>query len=204
MTERKLRIGLFGGSFDPVHNAHVALARTALDRLELDQLRWLPAGQPWQKTDHTLAPAEHRVAMLKLALGDELRYMLDQRELYRTGPSYTIDTLHELQDGTDAAEWFLIIGQDQYSRLHTWHQWEELLGEVTLAVAGRAGETPRASSEVAAVPHRCVPLPLPAMDVSATRVRDELAQGRSIEGLVPAAVARYIAQHHLYRGTHLN
>jgi len=194
------RIGLFGGSFDPVHSAHVALARLALQHLALDEMRWLPAGRPWQKAHRALAADEHRVAMLKLAIGREPRFVLDERELHRAGPSYTIDSVLELQAEEPAAEWFLVIGQDQHVRLHTWHRWQELLARVTLAVAPRAGESGQASPQVAALPHAEVALP--AMPVSATDIRERLARGEGIDGLVPPAVARYIEQHHLYqRGT---
>jgi len=194
------RIGLFGGSFDPVHSAHVALARLALQHLALDEVRWLPAGRPWQKADRELAPDAHRVAMLELAIGHEPRFVLDERELHRAGTSYTIDSVLELQAEEPGTEWFLIIGQDQYARLHTWHRWQELLSRVTLAVAPRAGESAEAAPQVAALPHTKVALP--AFAVSATDIRERLARGGGIDGLVPPAVARYIEQHHLYqRGT---
>jgi nicotinate-nucleotide adenylyltransferase len=190
------RIGLFGGSFDPVHSAHVALARLALEHLALDELRWLPAGRPWQKADRTLAADAHRVAMLELAIDGEPRFVIDERELHRAGPSYTIDSVLELQAERPGSGLFLVIGQDQYVRLPTWHRWHELLSRVTLAVAPRDGETAPVPAEIAALPHAEVALP--AMAVSATDIRERIAQGRSIEGLVPPLVARYIDQHQLY------
>jgi nicotinate-nucleotide adenylyltransferase len=98
------RIGLFGGSFDPVHNAHVALARSALEALALDEVRWIPAGHPWQKT-RTLADAAHRQAMVALAIEDEPRFVLDPIELQRPGPSYMLDTVTELQAAQPDAQW---------------------------------------------------------------------------------------------------
>jgi nicotinate-nucleotide adenylyltransferase len=192
------RIGLFGGSFDPVHVAHVALARVAEDTLRLDRLCWLPAGDAWQK-DRALTDASHRVAMLQLATAGEPRWVIDERETRRAGPSYTIETVLELQAAHPGAEWFVVIGQDQYARLHTWHRWRELLPRVTWAVAGRAGEEPRACAEVAALPHRVQPLPLPPLHVSATDIRARRARGEGIDGLVPPAVAAYIERNHLYR-----
>jgi nicotinate-nucleotide adenylyltransferase len=106
------RIGLFGGSFDPVHNAHLALAHSALQALKLDELRWQPAGQPWQKA-RALTPAVHRQAMIRLAIAGEPRFVLDRIELEREGPSFTLDTVRTLQDQEPQAQWFLIIGQDQ-------------------------------------------------------------------------------------------
>lgn len=193
------RIGLFGGSFDPVHIAHVALARVALEQLALDEVRWIPAGRPWQKA-RNLAPAADRAAMVELAIADEPRFVLDRCEIMRSGASYTFDTVRELQAGQAAAQWFLIIGQDQYASLHTWLGWQKLLERVTLAVANRPGLLPQASPEVQRVAHQTVGLPM--MDISSTDIRARVAAGLSITSLVPAAVARYIDQHHLYRGTH--
>jgi nicotinate-nucleotide adenylyltransferase len=192
------KIGLLGGSFDPPHNAHLALARSALDHLSLDEVRWLPAGLQWQKARQP-TPAHHRLAMVALAIAGEPRFVLDDRELRRQGPSYTVDTVRELQ-AEESAEWFLLVGQDQYANLHTWHDWRELLPRVTLAVASREGIAPTPPAALAAVPHRVVALPMPRMDISATEIRARAAQGRDIGDMVPAAVARYIDQHLLYRG----
>jgi len=195
------RIGLFGGSFDPVHNAHLALAQVALDQLRLDELRWIPAGQPWQK-DRAITPAADREAMVALAIPHEPRFKLERSELQRGGPSYTLDTVRELQaaDARTTAQWFLIIGQDQYARIHTWHGWEELLQRVTLAVASREGQAPKPSDEAASVAHSVVALALPRTDIAATEIRQRIAEGRGFTGMVPDAVERYIDQHHLYRG----
>ena len=193
------RIGIFGGSFDPVHNAHLALAHVALDHLQLDQLLWVPVGQPWQKSG-VLALASDRAAMVALAVVQEPRFRLERCELRRPGPSYTVDTVRELQEreAGEAGAWFLIIGQDQFAQFHTWQGWEDLVRLVTLAVANRAGEVPRANPEVAAASSTVVELPLPPTDVSATAVRLRIALGQSIAAMVPPAVARYIEQHHLY------
>jgi len=192
------RIGLFGGSFDPVHLAHVALARTALDQLALDEVRWIPAGRQWQKV-RALTPATHRAAMVQLAIADEPRFTLDRCEIDRSGASYTYDTVRDLQAAAPGNTWVLIIGQDQYAGLHTWLQWQKLLQRVTVAVANRPGAAPQASPEVAAVPHEAVALPM--MDISSTDIRARVAAGHSVDALVPPAVARYIDLNHLYRGT---
>lgn len=194
------RIGLFGGSFDPVHNAHVALARTALDQLALDEVWWIPAGSAWQKTG-AAADAEHRAAMVALAIAGEPRFRLERCEIERAGPSYTIDTVRTLQQRAPGTAWTLILGQDQYAGLPTWHEWRELASCVMLAVAGRAGAAPQAPPALAAVPHRTVPLAMPPMAVSATEIRARIARGDGIGTMVPPAVARYIDRHHLYRGT---
>jgi len=190
------RIGIFGGSFDPVHNAHLALARVALSELALDELRWVPVGEPWQKS-RRITSAVHREAMVRIAIEGEGRFVLDRRELERDGPSYTIDTVRALQADEPAARWFLVIGQDQYAGFHTWHGWQELLARVTIAVADRPDASPLADPQVRAFEHEAVHLPL--MDVSSTEIRERLQAGLAIADLVPPGVARYIDLHHLYR-----
>jgi nicotinate-nucleotide adenylyltransferase len=189
------RIGLFGGSFDPVHNAHVALATTALDQLSLDELRWIPVCQPWQKT-RRLAPAADREAMVRLAIAGEPRFVLDRIELRRGGPTFTLDTVRELVAAEPGRQWFLILGQDQYASLHTWRDWPELLGLVTLAIANRPGAAIAVNPQIAKAEHRVVRLPM--MNVSSTEIRRRVAAGEPIADLVPDAVAGYIEAHRLY------
>ena len=196
MSNNTPRIGIFGGSFDPVHNAHVALAQVALAELQLAELLWVPAGQPWQKP-RGLAPAADREAMVRLAIAGEPRFKLSRIELERTGPSYTLDTVRALQAERPDAQWFLVIGQDQYAGFHTWHGWQELLGRVTLAIADRPEARHTVDPQVLAVAHAAVALPM--MDVSSTDIRARVVHGQGINDLVPAPVARYIARHHLYQ-----
>jgi nicotinate-nucleotide adenylyltransferase len=197
-TEVK-RIGLFGGSFDPVHNAHLALARRSLDQLPLDELRWVPTGQAWQKA-RPLTGAAHREAMLQRAIAGEPRFVLERCELERPGSSYTLDTVRELQAAQPDAAWFLLIGQDQFAGLHTWFGFEELLQRVTLAVAQRPDAAPGADARVLGAPR--LTLALPPTAISATGIRHRVAAGLDIGALVPPAVAHYIHQHRLYRGPH--
>ncbi|MES2958744.1 MAG: nicotinate-nucleotide adenylyltransferase [Pseudomonadota bacterium] len=189
------RIGLLGGTFDPVHNAHVALACIALDTLALDELRWVPAGDPWQKT-RRITSNIHRLAMLKLALAGEPRFVLERCEIDRVGPSYTLDTVKALREREPDAQWFLVVGQDQFANLHTWHGWQELLSLVTLAIAARPGAAQLADAQVQAQAYQV--LPLPSMDVAATAIRERVARGERVDHLLPPAVARYIGQHGLY------
>ncbi len=199
------RIGLMGGSFDPVHAAHVALADEALRTLALDEVRWIPVGQPWQKS-RQLAPAADRLAMVQAATAHEPRFVVDDLELRRAGPSYTLDTVCTLQaQAAEAglqADWFLIMGQDQYANFPTWHGWVELLERVTLAVACRGAVAPQAPMALQSHPHRQVTLGLPPMHVSSTEIRARLDRGEDPLSLAPAlvspAVARYIANHQLY------
>ena len=190
------RVGLFGGSFDPVHEAHVALARRALDQLRLDEVRWIPIGQPWHKS-RTLTDAADREAMVRLAVAGEPRFVIDRIELRRRGVSYTLDTVRELVAAEPGTEWVLILGQDQYASLHTWRDWRELLARVTLAIANRPDAEPAVNPQIARVPHQMVSLPM--MDISSTEVRRRVAAGEPIAGLVPDLVAGYIERRQLYR-----
>ncbi|MCW5662299.1 MAG: nicotinate-nucleotide adenylyltransferase [Piscinibacter sp.] len=190
------RIGLFGGTFDPPHNAHVALAHRALVDLALDELRWIPAGQPYQKV-RAITPAAQREAMVREAIAGEPRFVLERCELERSGPSYTIDTVRALQARQPGAQWFLLVGADQYAGLPSWRDWRDLIARVTLAVAQRPGAAVPASAELRAVPVAAVALP--PMDVSASVIRDRVAAGAPITDLVPPGVASYIDRHHLYR-----
>ncbi len=192
------RVGLFGGSFDPVHDAHVALASAALATLALDAVYWIPAGLAWQKGAGA-TPGTHRAAMVELAIADEPHFRLERCELVRAGPSYTIATVLELGAREPGTEWWLLIGQDQLARLPTWQRWRELVALVQIAVAARAGEAVRAPPDVIAAGASLHELPLPPLAISATDIRASVAAGKPIASLVPAAVAGYIAEHGLYR-----
>ena len=196
MSEAQRRVGLFGGTFDPVHTAHVALAQAALNAFALDEVRWIPTGQPWQK-GWSITDAVHREAMVRLAIEGEPRFKLDRIEIERQGPSYTLDTVQALVAAEPGTEWVLIIGQDQYAGLHTWRDWPVLLGQVTLAVANRPGIVREPDPAVQRFEHKAVPLPM--LDVSSTAIRDDVAAGQDYQQLVPPPVARYIESHGLYQ-----
>jgi nicotinate-nucleotide adenylyltransferase len=190
------RVGLFGGSFDPVHNAHVALATLALAQLQLDEVRWIPVGRGAQRS-RLLRRLADRAAMVRLAIAGEPRFVVDRIELRRRGISYTLDTVRELDAAEPGNEWVLILGQDQYATLHTWRDWRELVARVTLAIANRPDIDAAPNPQIARVPHQMVSLPM--MDVSSTEVRRRVAAGESIASLVPPAVASYIERRQLYR-----
>ncbi len=201
MSARR-RIGIFGGAFDPPHQAHVALARSAVQQLDLDELRVFPTGQAWHKA-RALSPAEHRLAMSRDAFSHVQRAIVDDRELRRDGPTYTVDTLRELRAEHPGDELILVIGADQAEALHTWRESAEILRLATIGVAARARPDPDAPPfDTAALPAgswRAVELP--PMPVSATQIRALVAAGQGIDQLVPPAVASYIARHHLYTST---
>lgn len=193
------RIGVYGGSFDPPHLAHLALARVARNALGLDELRLLPAGKPWQKAGRIHADAAQREAMLRLLMAGEPGLVLDPRELRREGPSYTVDSLRELATEFPGAALFLVIGADQFGQLDTWHEADAIPQLATLAVAAREGQTPKPPAAWAARQLDWRELPLPRIDISATLVRHLAAAGSPIAPLVGEAVAGYIDQHQLYR-----
>ncbi|MGH8687578.1 MAG: nicotinate (nicotinamide) nucleotide adenylyltransferase [Burkholderiales bacterium] len=178
-------IGLFGGTFDPVHNAHLAMARAALDQLALERVVFLPTGAPRYRAP-AIASAAQRVAMLRLAIEGEPRFAIDERELAPGHSGYTVDTVASL-----GYRPVLLLGADQYAKFETWHRWRDLLALAELAVFARPGwREGRAPAR-----H----LPFAAMEVSASDVRARLARAESIAGLVPGEVERYLRREGLYR-----
>ncbi len=202
------RIGVFGGAFDPPHNAHVALATAALAQFGLDALHIIPTGQAWHKARALSAP-EHRLAMARLAFENLRGVVVDDRELRRAGPTFTIDTLQALQAENPQARLYLIIGADQFAAFRQWHRWREILDIAIICIAARGQSTPDMPGfdaqfdEDAGRRHCFLTLELPLMPISATRIRDSIASADSsvaeIARSVPEAVARYIWLHQLYR-----
>ncbi|WP_085315630.1 nicotinate (nicotinamide) nucleotide adenylyltransferase [Derxia lacustris] len=202
------RIGVFGGTFDPPHAAHLALAAAALDRLQLDRLLFVVSGSPWQK--HGVSPAPDRLKMMELALAQapaalRERAEVERCELDRAGPSYTADTLALLRRryGPDAVL-MLLIGSDQFRNLPSWHRYDELPALAHIAVADRAGMPadhlpPRTLP--AGVAGGTVSFEMPAIDLSATALRTALAAGdrHSIAAMIAPDVLDYIDAHRLYR-----
>lgn len=193
------KLGLFGGAFDPPHNAHVALARAAVEQLALDRLHILPTGHAWHK-QRGLTAAAHRLAMAREAFGSIPGVFIDERELHRPGATYTVDTLHELAAEEPTAEWHLVMGEDQAAGFSGWRDWEEVARLAVLCVAQRGDDAEQGLEHLQALPGvRVRPLVLPRMAESATDIRARLTAGRDIAQLVPAGVARYIDHHRLYR-----
>ena len=134
MTQATQRLGIFGGSFDPPHTAHIALARHAVAQFNLDELRILPTGDAWHKM-RSLTPSPHRLAMTRLAFADVPHAVVDSREIDRSGATYTVDTLLELKSEVPQAALFLFIGADQAHAFKTWHRWADILALATVVVA---------------------------------------------------------------------
>lgn len=194
------RVGMFGGSFDPPHLTHVALARAALAQAGLQALHVCPTGQAWHKARQPSA-AVHRLAMASLAFADVPGVQVDARELQREGPTYTLDTLRELQREHPGARLVLLIGTDQAAALPSWHGWQQILQMAAVLVATRAGLPAFDPQTLPGLPAEASfeTLVLPPADTSATDIRARAARGEDISALVPPAVARYIDQHQLYR-----
>lgn len=200
---RPRRTGLLGGSFDPVHYAHLGLAQAALQHLDLDLIELLPAAAPWQRQPLG-ASAAHRLAMLNLAVADVAQLYINTLELERDGPTYTVDTLRLLGAGEDANHAYTwLLGSDQLANFCTWQGWREIIRRVTLAVARRPGSPLQAPAELAAElrahDRQLLELPFTPSTISATAIRQRMAAGLSLEGLTPPAVAQYIHTHSLYR-----
>jgi len=199
---RQLRLGVFGGAFDPPHLTHRALVEAALAQLQPDRLHIVPTGNAWHKT-RNLSPAAHRVAMAQLAFGDLPQVQIDTLEVERAGPSYTIDTLRALSSDNPGAALFLIIGQDQAAALSRWHEWRAIVDMAMICVAERAD--PESDAPAFAPPQglqaRFRTLELPISAISATDIRQRAGAGLGIDPLVCAPVARYIVLHRLYQAT---
>jgi nicotinate-nucleotide adenylyltransferase len=190
---------MFGGAFDPPHRAHVALAQAAVRQLALDRLYVFPTGDAWHR-DHQPGPAEHRLAMARLAFAQVPGVQVDDREIRRAGPTYSVDTLRELQAEHPGAQLHLLMGEDQAASFTRWHAWQDILQMAFLCVAGR--DSGAGLQALQALPGaRIEVLQLPRMPESATEIRARLTRGQDIADLVEPAVARYIDSHHLYPST---
>ena len=197
-----MRLGLLGGTFDPVHRGHLTLARAGRDELGLDEVLFLPAGQPWRKAGQMIASNEHRLAMLRRALEGEAAFQVSRLELERPGPSYTADTLEALRDDRPEDELFFLLGEDALMDLPNWERPRRILELTRLAVARRADSSPEALEEaerrLPGLGERVVWLKMPAVAVSATEIRERVREGQPIGGLVPATVEEYIRKQGLY------
>ncbi len=192
-------IGILGGSFDPVHNGHLAIASLVRDHLRLPTILFIPAALPPHKSLTVHATAEQRLAMLELATEQVRGTRVHRCEIERGGTSYTVDTLMSLRGEYHGQELFYIIGSDNLAEIPTWHRYREILSMVTLCVVHRPGYSMRPGAAVADA--RITSMPSPEWGVSSTMVRRYLLQDYSCEGLVPRSVLCYIRDHGLYQGT---
>jgi nicotinate-nucleotide adenylyltransferase len=211
-------VGILGGTFDPVHYGHLRLAEEMLELAKLRQIRFIPAGTPPHR-DVPQVSAQHRSAMVRLAIADQPAFMLDTREVERTEPCYTVETLNEIRAELGATQPLcLLMGGDAFLELHTWHEWERLFELAHIVVGYRPGfpiedrihtATPAlrrhylqrlcVADALSQQPAgRITVLAIPELEISATLIRSRVAENRSIRYLLPNAVIAYIHQHSLY------
>ena len=210
------RLGLYGGSFNPIHGGHLIVARAIAERLDLERLVFLPSARPPHKDGETLAAPAHRAEMVRLAIEGEPVFELSDFDLTREGPSYTIDTAAHFRElhGSDAAlHW--IIGADSLAELTTWHRVGALVDTCRIITAARPGrhcsessgtreridwnQLRTALSEAQIAGLKADVLETPVIEISSTDVRKRIRQGKSIRYLVPDRVRTYIEEHGLYR-----
>lgn len=199
-----MKLGVLGGTFDPIHLGHLILGEETRVQLGLDRVLFLPAGDPWRKAGRRITPREHRLAMTQIATADNPYFTVSRLEIDRPGPSYTAETLVLLsQEYGPETELYFILGRDALADLPYWRDPARILALAVLAVAERPGWTaaqqPELEAYLRSLGARIIPLEMPLLAISATRLRERLAAGLSVRYQVPDAVLDYIAQHGLYR-----
>jgi len=199
-----MNIGILGGTFDPVHMGHLVIAEEARVKLGLGEILFVPAGQPWFKVGqgHTIAPATHRLEMLRLAIADNPCFKLCTLEVERSGPSYSIDTITTLRNQLGEQPLFFILGSDSLAGFHLWKEPDRLVQMCQLVVVPRSGlNLPELESLEPLIPgltHSVIELVAPIIEISSSKIRQRIAQGLSIRYLVPGLVGKYIAEQKLY------
>lgn len=189
-----MRIGVFGGTFDPPHTGHLIVASVAFDALRLDRLIFVPAGVPPHKLGAVVASAEQRLEMVRRAVADDPRFEVDDLELRRQGASYTVDTLRALRAREPEAELFFLLGADQLRELHGWREPDEVARLARLAVLSRGGDAiPDAGR------YRITPVAVPRIDLAATEIRRRVRAGESVRYMVPEGVRKMLERERLYR-----
>ncbi|UCE97548.1 MAG: nicotinate-nucleotide adenylyltransferase [Dehalococcoidia bacterium] len=199
-----MKTGILGGTFDPVHSGHLKVAVVVKDELNLDEVIFIPAGNPWLKADNIVLPVEHRLNMLRLAISGHPHFWISTLELERTGPTYSVDTLNEMRrEMADEKEFYFILGWDNLAQLHCWHQPQHLISLCHLVAVPRIGYPfPNLASIEVAIPgitQRLIVLNQPYIDISASATRQMVRQGLPISHLVPKAVEKYIQDNRLYQ-----
>lgn len=198
-----MKVGVLGGTFDPVHNGHITMAEEVMAALRLDRVIFVPAGQPWLKADSPITPVKHRAEMVRLAIAGRAGFELSLVEVERPGPSFTIDTIDDLRKQLgDEAELYFIIGWDSLAQMPQWKDVGRLVKLCRMVSVPRPGwEMPdlrKLEELIPGISQSLILLDKPVIDISATDIRRRVAGDLSLRGLVPEAVADYIRQHKLY------
>ncbi|AIT61628.1 nicotinate-nucleotide adenylyltransferase [Corynebacterium doosanense] len=194
----RARIGIMGGTFDPIHHGHLVAASEVAHRFALDRVIFVPTGQPWQKSEKEVSPAEHRYLMTVIATASNPRFEVSRVDIDRDGPTYTVDTLRDLRALHPDAEFFFITGADALGSILSWHEWEAMFDEATFVGVTRPGYT---LSEDMLPPEKQKLVELidvPAMAISSTDCRERAMSGLPVWYLVPDGVVQYIAKNSLY------
>jgi nicotinate-nucleotide adenylyltransferase len=192
------RVGVMGGTFDPIHHGHLVAASEVQSWFGLDEVVFVPTGQPWQKSDRLVSPAEHRYLMTVIATASNPRFTVSRVDIDRGGPTYTIDTLRDLQrPDTDL---YFITGADALAEIFTWRDADELFALAHFVGCTRPGYTMDEADLGDIPPDRVTILEIPALAISSTECRERCAKGEPVWYLVPDGVVQYIAKHHLYQG----
>ncbi len=190
----KIRLGVMGGTFDPIHFGHLVAASEAASALKLDRVIFVPTGEPWQK--QTITDAEHRYRMTQLAIAGNQHFDISRVDVDRPGPTYSVDTLRDMHAQHQDAELFFITGADSISQIGTWKDSEQIWPLAHLVGVTRPGH----SLQVPKSPHGAVSLlEIPALAISSTDIRARVKAGKPIDYLLPQAVINYIHQNNLYR-----
>jgi len=199
-----MKVGILGGTFDPIHTGHILIAEEARLKLELARIIFVPAGQPWLKMKRQITPAVHRVEMVKLAIAGNASFELSTVEVDRAGPSYSVDTVDILHRQLGAAaSIFFLVGWDSLAELPQWHEPARLIQLCHLVAVTRSGlsrpDLKSLESSVPGINRSVVWLDIPPIDISSSDIRERVARGLSIRGLVPESVESYIKENKLYR-----
>jgi len=195
-----LRLGVMGGTFDPVHHGHLVTAEEALVQFELDRVVFIPTGRPWMKEGRQVSPAEDRYLMTVIATASNPRFSVSRLEVEREGPTYTVDTLRALADEHPDAELFFVTGADAMLEILHWKDTHEILSLAHFIAATRPGYDLSAfEAEQAAANARVSMMQVPALAISSTDIRERVRDGRPIRYLVPEGVKSYIEKAGLYR-----
>lgn len=190
------RVGVMGGTFDPVHHGHLVAASEVQSAFDLDEVVFVPTGQPWQKSSRDVAPAEHRYLMTVIATASNPRFTVSRVDIDRTGPTYTIDTLRDLSAQRPGVELFFITGADALAQILSWKDSDEIFDLAHFIGVTRPGHT----LDDAGLPQDRVSLmEVPAMAISSTDCRVRVAKGEPVWYLVPDGVVQYIGKYGLYR-----
>ena len=197
-TSKSMRLGVMGGTFDPIHHGHLVAASEAAHRFELDEVVFVPTGQPWQKAGRKISPAEDRYLMTVVATASNPQFNVSRVDIDRGGPTYTIDTLRDLREEYPNAELFFITGADALSSIMSWHDWDKMFDLAQFVGVTRPGYELTEDMLPADIQERVHLLDIPAMAISSTDCRTRAAEGRPVWYLVPDGVVQYIAKHELY------